>query len=138
MTAPVVTPTFDASVEEMEVRTLVEIFGKRLKSVSLLAPDAAQEIQTQYAEFVSPDLLAAWKSDPSKAPGRLTSSPWPDRIEISTLGKEGSDRYAMTGLVNEVTSVEAVNGGAFATQPVRMVVQKLQGGWLITEYTAKP
>jgi hypothetical protein len=136
--APTATATVDTSAaDESAVRALVENFGKKLQSVSLLAPDAAQEIQTQYADFVSPDLLKTWQSDVSKAPGRLTSSPWPDRIEISTQVKDGSDKYVIIGVVIEVTSVEAVNGGAFARQPVRLVVQKLQGGWHITEYTAE-
>ena len=128
------TATSDAGAES-EVRGLVENFGQRLKLVSLLAPSAAQDLQKQYAEFVSPSLLAAWTSDISKAPGRMVSSPWPDRIEIAALAKEGSDRYVVTGSIIEVTSVEVVNGGAAERIPVRVVVQKDQGRWVITEYT---
>jgi hypothetical protein len=120
--------------EEAEIRDLVEGFGKRLQDVPLQAPDAAKEIQKQYSGFVSPALLEMWMNDVSKAPGRIVSSPWPDRIEITTLIKEGSDRYVITGFVIEVTSVEMVNGGAAARIPARIVVQKGQGGWLITEY----
>ena len=39
-----------------------------------------------------------------------------------------------TGFVVEVTSMEVVSGGAAAKIPVRIVVQKDQGRWLITEY----
>jgi len=137
-TTPTVTPTqttANNAVEEAEIRDLVENFGKRLQTVSLLSPNAAQEMQKQYSEFVSPALLEMWMSDVSTAPGRIVSSPWPDRIEITTLAKQGSDRYAITGFVVEVTSVEVVNGGAAAKIPVRVVVQKGQGSWLITEYS---
>lgn len=137
-TTPAVTPTqaiSDNAAEEVEIRDLVENFGKRLQSVSLLSSDAAQEIQKQYSEFVSPTLLEIWMSDVSRAPGRTVSSPWPDRIEITALAKEGSDWYAMTGYVAEVTSMEIINGGAAAKIPVRVVVQKSQGHWLITEYS---
>jgi hypothetical protein len=119
--------------DEAAIRQLVEAFGKRLQSVSLLAPDAAQEMQQQYSEFVSPGLLQTWMSNPSEAPGRLVSSPWPDRIEITAMQKEAADRYLITGFVVEVTSVEVVNGGAAARIPVRMVVERLAAGWRISE-----
>src|SRR5574341_746655 len=136
-TTPTSTPpqtTANNTAEEAEIRDLVENFGKRLQAVPLLSSDAAQEIQKQYSEFVSPALLDIWMNDVSKAPGRIVSSPWPDRIEITTLAKEGSDRCVITGFVVEVTSMEVVNGGAAAKIPVRVVVQKGQGRWLITEY----
>lgn len=128
-------PTANHSAEESQIRDLVENFGKRLQAVSLLAPDAAQEIQNQYSEFVSSTLLETWMQDVSKAPGRMVSSPWPDRIEITTLSKQASDRYEITGDVIEVTSLEAVNGKAAARIPVHLIVQKNQGRWQIVEYT---
>ena len=123
-----------SAAEIAKVKGLVENFGKRLQNVSLLAPDAAQEMQAQYAEFVSPALLDRWMKAVSKAPGRVVSSPWPDRIEITTLLKDGSDRYAMTGFVVEMTSLEVVGGGATVKKPVQIVAQKVEGRWLITEY----
>jgi len=128
-----ITPTSNVT-KEAEVRDLIKDFGKRLQVVSLQAPDAAQEIQDQYSEFVEPALLEGWMNDTMNAPGRIVSSPWPDRIEISTLSKEGSDRYVINGFVIEVTSLEVANGGAAAKIPVRMVVQNDQGNWLIAEY----
>jgi len=130
---PAQSSTDDVS-EEAQIKDLVFNFGKRLQNVPLLAPDAAQEIKIQYSEFLSPSLLEMWMNDVSKAPGRMVSSPWPDRIEITNLSKEGSDKYEVTGNVIEVTSVEVVNGGAANKIPVRMVVQKVQGSWYITGY----
>jgi len=137
LTTPAIAPTQMADndvSEEADVRGLVEDFGKTLQTVSLLSPDAEKQIEKRYAEFVSPVLLERWISDVSKAPGRTVSSPWPDRIEITTLTKEGSDSYVMTGFIVEITSVEVANGGAAAKIPVRIVVQKIQGRWLIAEY----
>lgn len=133
-TGTLAAPAEGNPADETEVRQLVDDFGKRLQSVSLLAPDAAQEIQQQYSEFVSPGLLQTWMSNPSEAPGRLVSSPWPDRIEITSMQKEAADRYIITGFVVEVTSVEVVNGGAAARTPVRIVAEKVQGDWRITAY----
>lgn len=120
--------------DEERIRYVIESFGKRLQNVSLQSPNATQILQEQYAEWVSSDLLGIWMNDPSKAPGRIVSSPWPDRIEINTLTKEDPDRYVATGFVVEVTSMEVVSGGTAAKIPVRIVVQKDQGRWLITEY----
>ncbi|HOQ09731.1 MAG TPA: copper amine oxidase N-terminal domain-containing protein, partial [Syntrophomonadaceae bacterium] len=70
--------------EQAVVSKLVADFGQRLKNVSLLAPDdvVTKSIKENYAEYVSPELLAQWQKDPANAPGRLTSSPWPERIDI--------------------------------------------------------
>jgi hypothetical protein len=139
-TTPQITSTVTATPntnDEGEVRNLIENFGKRLQAVALLAPDAAEEIKDQYSEFVSPTLLAEWTQDVSKAPGRKVSSPWPDHIEITSLKQAESDRYVMSGFVIEITSVEVVNGGAAAKIPVRVVVQRVQDHWLITEYAEK-
>lgn len=126
--------TANGPTEEVDIRELVEDFGKRLQAVSLLAPDAAQEIRDQYSEFVSAALLAEWANEVSKAPGRIVSSPWPDRIEIITLTRKEADKFVISGFVIEVTSVEIADGGAAAKKPVHIVVQRVQGHWLITDY----
>src|SRR5581483_653321 len=64
-----------STIDESMVQATVEGFGSQLKMVSLLAPDAAAQIQTQYAAYVAPELLQTWAADPSNAPGRQTSSP---------------------------------------------------------------
>ena len=120
--------------EETEISNVVENFGKRLGAVSLLSPDAAQEIQTQYAEFVSPALLEIWVNDVLEAPGRMVSSPWPDHIEITGMSKEDANQYEVTGFIVEMTSTEVVGGGAAAKIPVRILVERRQGRWLIADY----
>ena len=80
---PIPTPTLAPTsnpAEEAAVRAVVEGLGSKLKLVALLSPTAAQDIQTQYAPYVAPDLLNQWANDLTQAPGKLTSSPWPERI----------------------------------------------------------
>jgi hypothetical protein len=100
-----------------------------------LAPDAAQQIQTQYAGVASAELIETWLEDVSRAPGRMVSSPWPDRIEIATLVRETADKYVIDSFVVEISSTEVGTGGAAARIPVHLVVEKEQGNWLITEYS---
>ncbi len=121
--------------EEGAIRYVVESFGQHLQNVPLQSPTAAQMMEEQYAEWIHPELLKVWMSDISRAPGRLTSSPWPARIEIASIVREAANRYVVVGFVVEVTSVEVVSGGAAAKIPVRIVLEKRGGRWLITEYT---
>jgi len=130
---PIQTTVGDAG-EEAEVRNLVENFGKRLQRVSLLAPNALQDLQKQYSEFVSPTLLETWMNDISNAPGRMVSSPWPDRIEITTLTRETPDKYVINGFVVEITSTEVASDEAANKIPVHIVVERDQEQWLIKEY----
>jgi len=120
--------------EESEVRAVVEEFGKELQFVSLQSPDAVEAIREMYSQYVSPVLLDQWISDLSQAPGRFVSSPWPDRIEITSITKTKPNEYSVTGYVVEVTSIEVYSGGAANKIPVRITLQKSQGRWLITKY----
>ena len=115
-------------------RALVQTFGGRLQYVALLAPDAAAQIQAQYAEFVTPGLLAAWMADPLQAPGRLTSSPWPDRIEIDAVHLINSGLYNIVGRVIEITNAEVDTDKAAASYAVSLTVAQTDGVWLISDY----
>lgn len=120
--------------EEREVRQVIADFGKKLNMVSLAAPKeiAARSIREQYAPFISPELLAAWEADPEKAPGRLTSNPYPDRIDIVLVEKEG-DAYVVQGKVIEVTSSEPAKT-AFEYR-VAIKLRKQGDRWVITGFT---
>lgn len=123
----------EAEDERAAVIKLVEDFGQRLQTFSLQAPPdiVSRSLQENYGDFVAPALLAKWQSEPQHAPGRLLSSPWPDRIEI--LGVEQSaSGYEIKGEIIEVTSVEAANGGVAARRPVTLTVEKSADRWLIT------
>lgn len=122
------------SAEADAVAAVVQNFGSRLKNVSLLAPDAAQQIQAQYAEFATPELLAAWMADPLQAPGRLTSSPWPDRIEVDAIHSIDPTLYHLVARVIEITSAEVGSDEIVASYAVSLTVRQTGGQWLISDY----
>jgi len=84
-------------------------------------------LEQNYKDFVAPSLLAEWKNDPSKALGRLTSSPWPDRIEIDEVEKISDDAYLVQGYIIEMTST----GETTIKRRVALSVEKNDGRWLI-------
>ncbi len=123
--------------DEKAAANLVEGFGSKLQAVSLLAPKDILEksMRENYRDFVSEALIAKWISDPLNAPGRLTSSPWPDRIEILTIEKLPKDEYRVKGEIIEVTSAEKASGGIAAKRPITLVIRKINDRWLIDEVT---
>jgi len=116
--------------DEDAVNSLVEDFGKKLQLVSLLAPEDVLEesMQESYGEFVSPTLLEQWVKEPISAPGRLTSSPWPDRIEILSTDKISEGAYEVKG---EIIEIANENDEIVAKRPITLVVEKIDGKWLI-------
>jgi hypothetical protein len=121
---------------ETVVQKLVTDFGSKLKNVSLLAPEDVlkNSIQESYGDLVSPALLATWQSDLKNVPGRGTSSPWPERIEIISMEKISDSRYEIKGEIIRMTSVEMVNGGVAGKNPITLEAEKIQNRWLITSY----
>jgi len=118
---------------EGDVRTTVAQFGNQLNSVSLLSPTASEEIRSSYGPYVAPELLAQWTEDPSSAPGRLTSSPWPDHIEVDTVVKNEAGAYDVMGRVILKTSTEDAG-----IVPVSLTVANVNGSFLITRYEENP
>jgi hypothetical protein len=124
--------------ESIAVQTLVEHFGYSIKNVSLLSPTAAQDIEKQYEKFLDPDLLEQWKADPTKAVGRLTSSPWPDKIEIVNIKPLDSNTFIVRGNIIEVTSLEQIQNNIAASQPIEITIAKFNNRWLITHVFVFP
>jgi hypothetical protein len=125
--------------DSAQVRIVVANFGDELRFVSLLAPaqNVANAMDQHYAFYVHPDLLAKWKADPSTALGRLTSSPYPDRIDITGSQKNDDGTYYVLGNIVEVantvvgttTARTAVN-----SIPVRFVLKQGGDGFQIVDY----
>lgn len=129
--------------DKKAVTALVEGFGQKLKDVSLLASaeDLKKSMNENYGSYVSSDLIEKFLSDPLNAPGRLTSSPWPDRIEISSADKTSDGVYKVEGVIIEVTSAEQGTSNAADKRAITLEVKKTDGKWLITsvsmgDYTA--
>lgn len=121
--------------DEAAVKSLVEAFGGKLQAVSLLAPEdiVKKSIEENYRIYITPGLLDEWLSQPQNAPGRLTSSPWPDRIGILSIQKLNEEGYEVTGDIIEITSAEKETGGIAARRPIIVEVIKTDGNWFINK-----
>ena len=125
-----------ASDQSVMVRAVVAEFGRRLRMVAVLAGKdlAARAMEEQYAALVSKDLLAAWQENPERAPGKRTSSPSPERIDISAIKAKGDNAYEVKGKVILLTAQERREGGVFQANPVTMTVLLQDGRWVIAAY----
>ncbi len=92
--------------EKQEITNLVEGFGKKLVSVDKVMPDkdVAKSIKENYSPFLADNLILEWTFDPSKALGRVVSSPWPDRIQILSMEKLDAYTVKVKGYVVLVAS----------------------------------
>ncbi|HTR18734.1 MAG TPA: hypothetical protein VMH91_02015 [Candidatus Paceibacterota bacterium] len=111
----------------------VASFGKTLQQVSILAPDASTTIASTYAPYVDPALLAQWEADPQSAPGRVVSSPWPDRIQIDSIVPQGSG-FVVRGELVFMTSNEVEHGGNAGTTPVVIQLANEEGKLMIVAF----
>lgn len=120
--------------ESKDVIILVEDFGSTLKNVSLLAPRdlVIEAIEANYSPYVTDELMQSWLAHPRRAPGRTTSSPWPERIEITEVKRLSEGEFSVKGRIVEVTSSEA-GGGAAVYRPVELIVRKVGNKWLIDD-----
>ena len=128
-------PLTPPSDESMVYNTVTQ-FGSRLKSVALSAPNdqLVASIQEQYGSLVTPEILAGWKQDAAQAPGRLTLSPWPDSIEITSV-KKSNETYVVEGNIIEVTSTEVNNGSVANKVPIILTLEKRNNTWLISSFS---
>lgn len=123
--------------DETKARTVATTFVQELQNVSLTQDTEAlrSAIAARYAPYVTPELLAEWQADPSFAPGRETSSPWPDRIFIKSATQQG-DSFVLNADILYVTSVEAASPEEDAAG-VKMVVMQIiptDDGWRIAAF----
>lgn len=123
-----------AHADSVAVRSLVLDFGTRMKQVSLQAPDSALAgaLRSQFGTMATPALILEWVKNPRSAPGRLTSSPWPDRVEIVNLARKSDRMFLVDAEVVERTSADA--GADAGRVPVRIGIWKGAGGWRIHDY----
>jgi hypothetical protein len=124
-------PPATINQDRVAVRAFAQDFGTRFKNVSLLATDAKEQIAREYAAYASPELIIAWQKNITAAPGRLTSSPWPDHLDVTAVNPAGERTYRVEGNVIELTSASS---GPAASYLVSFVVRKSGTGWLVTEY----
>ena len=124
------------SCEDPAVLDVVNRFGRAMGRVSLLAPDTVvrRELRDAYAPVVTEDLLDEWLANPATAPGRLVSSPWPDRIEAGAAEAGEAGACVVRGDVIHVTSADAP--GAVADRQAVTLTLRRNGEWRIGGYDA--
>jgi hypothetical protein len=83
---------------------------------------------------VQPDLLEKWKADPKNAPGRLTSSPSPDRITITGTQRNKDGTYTVLGNIIETASSNGTTTQVTDSIPVKFTLSLGPDGWQITGY----
>ena len=125
-----------AANAEQQARIVVVDFGQAMQSVSVMASTdvAAGEIAQEYGPYVDPKLLAVWEENPAIAPGRVTSSPWPDHIMVNSVTDDGLGGFHVQGSVIELTSQDIAAGTQTAADPVVVTVSKVNGKWLISAW----
>jgi len=121
------------SADRQAVQSAIENFGKALKNVSLFSPAAEEDMRKNYSNYVAPELLDIWSRHPMQALGRLVSSPWPDRIEVSDINKLDPNTYIVIGKIIELASEEKTNGKIASSQQAGFALIRAEGGkWLIS------
>ena len=112
--------------ERAEVTALVENFGSKMKDVSLSSPKniIISEMKSAYSPFISKSLMDSWEQDPSEIIGRLTSSPWPEKIEIDSIEK--LDKYKID-VKGKIVYVASGNGKLVETgkTPIELTIRKV-------------
>lgn len=126
-----------AGCDSTAAAALVEEFGARLNDVALAAPESlvVGQIRDAYAAVVTDGLLEAWIADPRSAPGRLTSSPWPERIDVRSVTTLDAGTCRVDAEVVYVTSTEMTTGGAAYREPVGITLRQ-NGELKISGYEA--
>lgn len=121
--------------EKNEVIKFVQNFGEQLRMVSLLAPEdiLKDTMNEYYGDYVSVELIEKWLKDPVAAPGKLTSSPWPGRIDILSVEKASENEYIVVGNIVEFTSVEMEEGGIAAKREIILNVKKTDNKLMIVD-----
>ena len=125
--------TNSQSSQKAAASSTVAAFGQTLQQVSIMAPDASSTIASAYAPYVDPTLLAQWEADPTSAPGRVVSSPWPDHIQINSISPQGAG-YVVDGDLVFMTSDNTEHGGNAGTAPVVILLENENGSWMIAAF----
>jgi hypothetical protein len=108
--ARLVATTHDSSAHSptcgADVRRVVTELGTRMRLVSVLAqpPIVTRALADAYDSLVTKPLLDEWRSNPRSAPGREVSNPWPARIEVRSIEREGTGCRANGDAVYVLTS----------------------------------
>jgi hypothetical protein len=126
--------------DETAVRNTVTMFGGELRMVPLLSSkeSVSEAMEYNYASFVAPELITKWEADPTHSPGRLTSNPYPDHIEITKVNKNSDGTYTVEGKVIERSSSNISSSSNSGSYPVTIKLEKRNSLWLIIQVSGYP
>lgn len=139
LTSTPVVVAVTTSSDEQSIRTLITTFGSKMKNVNRKAvkqADLKKQITDNYKGLISDALYSSWETDPSLAPGRPASSPWPDRIEIDSMAQTKpvvSEEYEIQANLVWLTSQ-----GESSKEPLIIRVVKEHDQWVIEDYQVAP
>jgi hypothetical protein len=135
-------PVFNSSFRngEQVVTDLTHQIGEDMQKISLLGPKDTVEsdIERYYKPIVTPELYAIWKTDINLVPGRVTSSPYPQKIDITRTEKMSKTKYRIFGTVVEVANGAGDTTEVAGTYPITITYSYLNGKWLISELEKGP
>lgn len=128
--------TQSSPIIDPQVALVVSQFGKQMQYVSLQAPalDIQAAMDKYYTPYVTPELLSVWKAKPRSAPGRITSSPWPDRIEVQAVEPQRDGSYIVRGNTIEVSGNEVEHGGIAGVYPIVMRLARHGSRWQMMQF----
>lgn len=129
------TPPTPSTDDLQTASTTVNGFGNQLRMVSLLAlPEVfSQSLDQYYGAYLTPELLADWKANPSNALGRPTSSPWPEGIDIISVDADTGGTITVLGNIREVANTAEGGTEVVVIHPVALTLEKNGSVWLIRE-----
>lgn len=110
-------------------------FGARLKDVDITASD--QDMMTavdfNLKQYITDRLYQTFMQDKSRIPGRYVSSPWPERIEISSIQMLDSVACTVYGNLVLMTDDNVAHGGNAGEALITLTLKKVNGIWLIDD-----
>ncbi|MFZ4500318.1 MAG: hypothetical protein ACOYMZ_02330 [Minisyncoccia bacterium] len=121
--------------EKEAVAAAVVAFGDKMKDIALIAEQEvlSASIKKEYEDTVAPALITQWIQNPTRAPGRTTVSPWPERIEVISMEKV-ENYYKVVAELVEMTNAEDEKGTEFGRIPLYLTVAWVNEGWKVVEY----
>ena len=129
------TTTPPSAADINAIYQVVGEFGARLKDVDITAPD--QDMMTavdfNLKQFITDRLYQAFVQDKSRIPGRYVSSPWPERIEITSIQMLDSGSYTVHGNQVVMTDDTVAHGGNAGKTLITLSLKKVNGVWLIDD-----
>ena len=73
-------------------------------------------------------------NDPANSPGKKTSGPWPDYIDITSISHVGTTTYAVAGNVVERGDSATATADEYA---ITTIVDIENGNWVIASWNGR-